>query len=53
MSHTSASRVKANYEAYNLTYPAGPAAIVHWPDPIIIVPVPSFVVEPAYVKLPF
>jgi hypothetical protein len=33
--------------------PGGAAAILHRPDPIIIVVVPSFVVELAYVKLPF
>ena len=26
-------------------YPAGPAAILHWPDPIMIVAEPSLVVE--------
>ena len=34
-------------------YPAGPTAILHRPDPIMIVAEPSFVVELAYVKLPF
>ena len=33
-------------------YLAGPGAISHRPDPIVIVAAPSFVVEPAYVKLP-
>jgi hypothetical protein len=34
-------------------YPAGPAAILHRPDPIMIVAMPSFMVELAYVRLPF
>ena len=34
-------------------YSAGPTAILHRPDPIMIVAEPSFVVELAYVKLPF
>ena len=34
-------------------YPAGPTAILHRPDPIMIVAEPSFVVELANVKLPF
>jgi hypothetical protein len=33
-------------------YPAGPAAILHRPDPIMIVAEPSLVVELAKVKLP-
>ena len=33
--------------------PAGPAAILHRPAPIIIVAAPSFMVELAYAKLPF
>jgi hypothetical protein len=34
-------------------YPAGPTAMLHRPDPIMIVAEPSFVVELAYIKLPF
>jgi hypothetical protein len=34
-------------------YPAGPAGILHRPDPIMIVAEPSFVVELAYIKFPF
>jgi hypothetical protein len=34
-------------------YPGGAAAILHRPDPIMIVVVPFFVAELAYVKLPF
>jgi hypothetical protein len=35
------------------SYPAGAAASLHRPDPIMIVAVPSFVVELAYVKISF
>ena len=34
-------------------YPAGPVAISHRPNPIMIVAVPAFVIELAYIKLPF
>ena len=34
-------------------YPAGPTAMLHRPDPITIVAEPSFVVELAYITLPF
>ena len=34
-------------------YPGGLAAILHRPDPIVIVAAPSFMVELAYVKFPF
>jgi hypothetical protein len=34
-------------------YPDGPAAVSQWPDPIVVVATPSFMVEPAYDKPPF
>jgi hypothetical protein len=45
-------RVLSNGLPVQSAYPAGPAAILHRPDPIVIVAAPSFMVELAYVKLP-